>query len=448
MKIKLPLHWQILISLVMAVGVAALVKGYGGSEGFLGTKVVAGCEFVGTIFLNALKMIIVPLIASSIVSGMIGIGAEKNFGRMGLKTVAFFIVSTLIAVVVGLTLVNLIKPGVVSADVADEMLNQITRTHPAFEESVSSHSTSELINIFIRMVPSNVFDAATDNSQLLGVIFFCLIFGFFVTRLPLKHRRFQVKFWQSFQQVTLNMADLILLFAPIGVFALVTPKFIDFGFNLVIPVLKFTTTVLLALGMHMFVLMSILLVLAKINPLEHLKAMAPAILTAFSTSSSITTLPVTMECVEKTAGVSNRVSSFTLPLGASINMNGTALYECIVVMFVAQFYGTAVNPGFEFTFGMQLTVVALSLFTSLGVAGIPSASIVAIALIMGVVGLPFEYVGIVLVVDRVLDMCRSVVNIYVDTVSAVVIGKSEGETEIYAKREEGEVGGTPETPVV
>lgn len=441
MKFKLQLHWQIVISLILAMLASWLVKSYGGGEAIVGMRVIAVCDFVGTMFLNALKMVVVPLIASSIVSGMIGLGAERNFGRMGVKTIGYYVLTTFIATLIGLACVNAIQPGVVSDDAREMMMAQ-ARTPVDFEEKIAGHSTGDVINIFVRMIPVNVFGAASDNTQLLGVIFFCLLFGFFVTRLPLKHRRFQVKFWQSFQEVTLNMADLILMFAPIGVFALVTPKFIDFGFQLFIPVAKFSFTVLLALGLQFFVVMSIFLMLARVNPIDHFRAMAPAIMTAFSTSSSVTTIPITMECVEKTAGVSNRVSSFTLPLGATVNMNGTALYECIVVVFVAQFYQQVQIsmglPPIEFGLMTQFTVVVLALVTSIGVAGIPAASIVSIALIMGVVGLPFEYVGIVLVVDRILDMCRSVVNIFSDSVGAVVIGKSEGEKGIYAKAVEDE----------
>lgn len=433
MKFKLQLHWQILISIILAIFASALVKYYGGGQGVVGIKFLAVCEFAGTLFLNALKMIVVPLIACSIVSGMIGMGAEKNFGRMGLKTISFYFITTLIATLIGLICVNLIRPGIVSPEAAEAMISQV-KTPAGFEKNMAEHSSAGILNIFIRIIPVNIFRAASDNTELLGIIFFCLLFGYYMTRLPLKYRRFQVKFWHSFQQVTLNMADLILRFAPFGVFALITPKFIDFGFQLFIPVAKFSFTVLLGLGFHFFVVMSIFLLLARVNPLDHFRAMAPAIMTAFSTASSVTTIPITMECVEKTAGVSNRVSSFTIPLGSTMNMNGTALYECIVVVFVAQFYKAAVNPDFVFGIGTQISVVLLALFTSFGTAGIPAGSIVSIALILGVIGLPFEYVGIVLVVDRILDMCRTVVNMFGDSVAAVVIGKSEGETGIYSKK--------------
>lgn len=428
---KLKLHWQIFIAIMAALVLSVIIKYTGGAESVLAERVVGFCEFIGNLFLNGLKMIVVPLIAASIISGMIGIGAEKGFGRMGLKTVTFYLSTTFIAVLIGMLCVNVIQPGTVDEKTA-ALMKQQAKVPEGIGEMVNQGSTSDFINVFEKMIPQNIFSAAGDNTQLLGVIFFCLIYGFFVTRLPLKHRRFQVKMWQSFQEVTLNMADLVLMFSPIGVFGLVAPKFISFGFALFVPVIKFTVTVLLALGLHFFVVMSIVLWLGGINPITHLKAMAPALVTSFSTSSSVSTLPITMECVEKTAGVSNRVSSFTLPLGATVNMNGTALYEGIVIIFVAQFFQID-HPDFVFPLADQFIVVVMAVMTSIGVAGIPAASIVAIALILGIFGLPFETVGIVLVVDRILDMCRTLVNIYGDTVAAVVIGKSEGESEIYAK---------------
>jgi proton glutamate symport protein len=190
----------------------------------------------------------------------------------------------------------------------------------------------------------------------------------------------------------------------------------------------FFITVLLGLALHFFVSTSIILrVLGRVNPLRHYRAMAPALLTAFSTSSSSATLPVTMECVEQRAGVSNKVSSFVLPLGATVNMDGTALYECVAAMFIAQAYGL------DLTFSTQFIIVMLALVTSIGVAGIPSASLVAISVILAAIGLPLEGIGLILAVDRVLDMCRTAVNVYGDSVGAVVIARLEGETEILKK---------------
>jgi Na+/H+-dicarboxylate symporter len=221
------------------------------------------------------------------------------------------------------------------------------------------------------------------------------------------------------------ITDWVMKFAPIGVFALVAKVVATTGLEVFKPLAFFFFTVLGALIIHFAVVMPILLtVLGRVNPVRHYRAMAPALLTAFSTSSSSATLPLTLECVEKNAGVSNRTSSFVLPLGATINMDGTALYECVAAMFIAQAYGI------ELSFATQFTVVLVALLTSIGVAGIPSASLVAISIILATIGLPVEAIGLILAVDRVLDMCRTTVNVFSDSCGAVVIARTEGEENI------------------
>lgn len=427
---KVSLHWQILMALLLSllVSLAFIVTGKQGSE--LARQLIAVCDFFGELFLNALKMIVVPLIVASIVCGMVGIGGQKHFGRMGIKTLSYYMISTLVAVLIGLGVANVMQPGNVSPELAQRMISMSTQ-EASFATRMAEGSSASLMDIFIRMVPTNVISAASDNGQILGVICFSLLFGFFIAHLPRHYRHFQSDLWQSLLKVMMMIADLIILFAPVGAFALVTPKILGTGFELIIPAAKFFISALLALGIHFFlVLPATLYFLGKVNPFEHYRAMAPAILTAFSTSSSVSTLPITIDCVEKGAGVSNRVASFTLPLGATVNMNGTALYECMVVIFIAQFYGV-VDPTFTMTFASQFMIIIMTVLTSVGVAGIPSASLVAIAVILGAVGLPLEYMGIVLVVDRILDMCRSTVNIVSDTVAAVVIARSEGEEPVY-----------------
>lgn len=424
--LKIKLHWQVLISMLLALLISFIVKHFNAEGSQWVSGMILACDFMGRLFLNALKMIVVPLIGGSIISGVIGIGSQKDFGRLGFKTILFYTVTCSLAVMVTLLLVNIIKPGEVDLATAEKMLAQAKQPEE-FTNKIESKGASDVLEVLIRTIPDNIVEASSDNTQLLGIIFFSLIFGFYASRLPQDKKELQEKFWSSVLDVMMNIADLVIMFAPIGVFALVTPKFIDFGFALFIPVFKFTITVLLGLLIYFFVILPLfLLLMGRVNPWTHLRAMTPALLTSFSTSSSVSTLPVTMECVEEVAGVSNRVSSFTLPLGATVNMGGTALYECVVVIFVAQFYQT-IDPTFSFGLASQLVVVLLSLLTSIGVAGIPSASLVAIAVILGVVGLPVEYMGIVLVVDRVLDMCRTLVNVYSDTVAAVVIARTEGE---------------------
>ena len=426
--LKWKLHWQVLSALALAVGV-----GFAFKEGNLAEGLTATCEFIGKLFMNALKMMVVPLIVSSIISGIMSLGSDKRFGRMGLKTLAYYMGTGLLAIIVGLVLVNIIRPGEVPQETAEKILNQAD-TSESLAAKYQGREGKEIVDVFLRMIPPNIFKAATDNGQLLGLIVFSLLFGFFIAKLPGRLREFQCNLWESIQAVMLKIADLVIKFVPIGVFGLVTPIIQRTGFDVFEPLLWFLFTVLLALGFHLFITLGLLLkYLGKINPLKHYRAMLPVVLTAFSTSSSASTLPLTLDTVERQSGVSNRTASFTLPLGATVNMDGTALYECVVVIFISQFYG--VVQGFEIGFMTQFTVVFLALITSIGVAAIPSASLVAIVVILGVVGLPLEAVGLIWVTDRVLDMCRTAVNVFSDTCGAVIIAKNEGELLKYANSE-------------
>jgi Na+/H+-dicarboxylate symporter len=262
---------------------------------------------------------------------------------------------------------------------------------------------------------------------MLGVIFFSLIFGYFMTRVSERPKAVLTDFWQGVYEVMLRMTDWVMLFAPIGVFALAARVVVDTGFAAIAPLLAFVLCVLLALGLHAFVALPLLLKLVgRVNPLRHFSVMMPAIFMAFSTASSSATLPLTMERV-RAAGVSRKVTSFTLPLGATINMDGTALYECVAAMFIAQAYGVSLG------FAEQFTIVAIALLTSIGVAGIPAASLVAITLILTTMGLPVEGIGLILAVDRVLDMCRTAVNVFSDSCAAVLVARGEGEQGILER---------------
>ncbi len=429
---KTPLHWQILISLSLSVALSLLFIVTETQDSDLAHSCILVCDFFGKLFLNALNMIVVPIIVSSIICSMTSMGSHAHFGRMGLKSLAYYISSTLIAVLVGLGVANLLRPGQVNPELAQRMI-RMSADNAAAVASIAQNSKISLMDIFVQMVPRNVFSAAADNGQILGVICFSLLFGFFASQLPKRYQGVQADLWQSFLRTIMMIADMIVLFAPLGAFALVTPKIIGTGLELMVPAARFLGCTVLALSIHLFaVLPAFLYFFAKVNPLEHFRAMMPALLTAFSTSSSIATLPIMMDCVEKNAGVSNRVASFTLPMGITMNMNGSALYECMVVIFIAQLYAV-VDPSFCMTFVKQFTVVIMAALTSLGVAGIPSGSFVAIAVILSSLGLPLEYMGIVLVVDRILDMCRTTVNVFSDTVGAVVIARSEGET-VYGSK--------------
>ncbi|MFQ3578280.1 MAG: dicarboxylate/amino acid:cation symporter [Verrucomicrobiia bacterium] len=433
---KIEVHWQILGALALATGVALLLRAFAGpnSEGNLPGATAAFLEtsrFIGDLFMRGLKMIIVPLIVTSVVAGIASLQGVSGFGRLGLKTALFYICSSMVAIAIGLTFVNLLRPGLV-----DGKPNELIRT--AFEQSAaeasdrnreivaaaSDREAKDFLGIFQAMLPENVIHAATNNGQMLGVIVFSILFALAITRLPAQEMRTIREFFQAGNDAMIVMTRWIMALAPIGVFALILPVVFETGAELFVNLGKYFATVLLALAVHLFVALPLVLrYVARVNPLAHFKAMRPALLLAFSTASSSGTLPVTMKCVSENAGVSRRVTSFTLPLGATVNMDGTALYECVAVIFVAQVMGI------ELSFGVQFFIVVAALLTSIGVAGVPSASLVAILLILKNSGIPGAETAVValLAVDRLLDMSRTAVNVFSDSCCAVVIGRSEGE---------------------
>jgi len=408
--------------------VLAVIAGrLGGVDGrIFGVLFIDIYAFLGTLFMNALKMLIVPLIVSSIISGMAGMGEHDAVGRLGLKTLLYYLSTSLLAVLVGLLAVNLVAPGIIDGEPARDIIALPAADTADIAARVQGQGIGDLTGIFIRMIPANIVAAAADG-QMLGLIFFSLLFGFFMTRIDGPQAQVLGDFWRGVFSVMMKVTDWVMLFAPVGVFALVAKVVATTGFAAFAPLMAFFFTVLAALGVHLFITLPLLLYLVgRVNPLRHFQAMAPALLTAFSTASSSATLPVTMDCVEQRAGVSNRTTSFVLPLGATVNMDGTALYECVAAMFIAQAYGI------ELGLVTQFTVVLIALLTSIGVAGIPSASLVAITIILTAIGLPLEAVGLILAVDRVLDMCRTGVNVFSDSCGAVLIGRLEGESGILA----------------
>lgn len=415
--IKLKLHWQILIALLLAIIAGSLA---GTEAELLGVRFYAVFDFIGTLFLNALKMLIVPLVVSSIIVGIAGIGSGSAFGRLGMKTLLYYMTTSLLAILVGLVIVNMVAPGMANGEPARQLIGLSENTGDVVA-SVEGKGAGDLVGIFLRMVPSNVIAAAADG-QMLGLIFFSLLFGFFMTKIEEVYAESMYNFWQGLFQVMMRITDWVMKFSPIGVFGLVAKVVASTGYEAFVPLAWFFFSALTGLAVHFLVVLPLLLFLVgRVNPLHHYRAMAPALLTAFSTSSSAATLPLTLECVEKNAGVSNRTSSFVLPLGATVNMDGTALYECVAAMFIAQAYGI------ELGFVQQFTIVLMALVTSIGVAAIPSASLVAIAIILAAIGLPLEGIGLILAVDRVLDMCRTSVNVFSDSCGAVIIARLTGE---------------------
>ena len=413
--LDLPLHWQIAIALALAV----LVAWPSGPETTLfGVALVDVLDFFGGLFLNALKMVVVPLIVSSIIVGVRNMAGQDAFGRVGAKTVGFYLVTGLIAVATGLVLVNLVAPG--SGDSAQALRAALPDASVVLEK-VEGRGAGDLVNVISRAVPPNVIEAAA-NTELLALIFVSVVFGYFMARMKGAAADTLQNFWGGIHDVMIAITMWVMRFAPIGVFALVTKTLMISGLGSLGALAWFFVTVLAALAVHFFLTLPLLQrFVGGIRPYAYYGKIAPAQLTAFSTASSSATLPVTLNSAEK-AGISKRTTGFVLPLGATVNMDGTALYECVVVLFIAQIYGI------DLGLAGQVTVVALALLTSIGVAGIPSASLVAIALILPAVGLPVEALAVVLVVDRVLDMCRTSVNVTSDLTVTALVASGEGES--------------------
>jgi len=403
------LHWQVFIAMILGALFALIMK----EDALIAAP-------LGVIFMRLLKMIIVPLIFTSIVSGVAGLGDSKSLGRIGGKTLGYYFLSSMIAILIGLTLTNLIQPG------AGVTLAESTQSF----DSSQLHKPDSLADILIRMIPTNRVKAAAD-ADVLALIFFSIVLGFAITKLPEKPHTFMKNFFDYSFHAMMKLTGGIIKLLPIGVFGLISKAVATAGFGLFKAVGMYMVTIAAGLTIHFLIVLPLLFYLfTKENPLQHAKAMSTAFLTAFSTSSSGATLPVTMDCVENKVGVSNKVTSFVLPLGATINMDGTALYECAGVLFIAQVLG------FDLTMTEQFVIVITAFLASVGAAAIPSAGLVMIFVVLGAVGLADHpevalIVGTMLAVDRPLDMFRTMVNITSDSVGAVAVAKSEGETNLY-----------------
>lgn len=402
MKIfRIKLHWQILIAFILAVLFGYFLPG--------GVKYVT---WIGDIFLRALKMVIIPLVFSSIISGVTSMGDGKNLGRLGLKTMLYYLGTSTLAILTGLTMVNLIKPGV-GVDLG-------------FSKSVEglTENTGSVQDIFFRLIPDNIIKSMAQG-EILPVIFFAILFGFFITKTANNYRQTLTNFFNAFFEVMMKVTLFIIKFTPLGIFGIVATEVKRNSgelANIAGSLVMYSLTVVVALLFHALVWLPLIVrLIGKAKPFAHLKNMTVPLLTAFSTSSSSATLPLTMEALENNSGVSNKISSFTLPLGATINMDGTALYECVAAMFIAQAYGV------ELAFGQQMLIVFTALLASIGAAGIPMAGLVMMTVVLTAVGLPLEGIGLVLAVDRILDMLRTSVNVWSDSCGAVTIARSENE---------------------
>jgi Na+/H+-dicarboxylate symporter len=368
---------------------------------------------VAALFLTLLKMVVIPLVVSSLISGIVGLGDFRKLGRMGGKALVWYVTTSLLAILTGLALVNLFRPG-------------FGTSLPIPSTSDAPEVPESFWEVILAMVPSNVVKAAADFN-LIQVLFFAILFGIFALAADEKYRRPVAAFFDGVFEIMMKMTMFIIALAPVGIAALIASLVSVTGPRVFAGLLGYAGTVFGALAVHFLLTLPLLFwLITRRNPYRVMRAMAPALLTGFSTASSSGTLPVTLERVERGVGVSNKISSFVLPIGATVNMDGTALYECVAVIFVAQIYHVA-NPDFTLTFGGQMMIVFLALMVSIGAAGIPHAGLVMMVIIFRAVGIPIELAGLLWAVDRPLDMCRTTVNIWSDVMGATAVAHTEGE---------------------
>jgi solute carrier family 1 (high affinity glutamate transporter) protein 1 len=417
---------------LLAAMIAGIILGavVGGSAPAWGERVA----FLGTLFLRALKMIIIPLILCTMIVGIASLGDIRHIGRTGWRTVAYYLITTCASVIIGLILVNIIQPGF--------GFEALKAAQPDLVERLSDKGMGQapdniflailylarivilaLIDILITMIPPNLIKAMSET-QVLPLILFSLVFGGILTTLGDKGKPV-LTFFEGVNEVIMKMVHLIMLFAPLGVFGLVAMQLGKAGgWSGFMPELtklaKYAATVIIGLLIHgLVVLPLILTILGRRNPIRYGVNVFQALTTAFSTASSSATLPVTMECVEENNNISHRVSSFVLPLGSTINMDGTALYEAVAAMFIAQVYGIHLG------IGPQIVIVITATLAAIGAAGIPEAGLVTMVIVLESVGLPLEGIGMILAIDWFLDRCRTTVNVWGDTVGAAVIERLE-----------------------
>jgi Na+/H+-dicarboxylate symporter len=374
LHLKLKVHTQILIAIVLGVVVGIL----------LGEK-AAHIKIVGDMFIRLLKAIIIPLILASMVAGIVSLGDVRKLGRIGLRTFIYYTATTTLAVGVGLILVNLMKPGI-GVDIGAETAADL-----------SGREIPSVVSIIRDIIPANIYDAMA-NDKVLSVIFFSLLLGVAISSVGEKGKPL-VAFFEAFNTVMMKITDWIMRLAPFGVFALMAYTIGSMGLSVIKPLIVYMATVVLGLTFHACVTLPVLLkTLGKYSPLKFIRDVFSAVATAFSTASSAATLPITMDCLQENSGISNKVTSFVLPLGATVNMDGTALYEAVTAIFVAQAYGI------DLSIGQQLIIMLAATLASIGAAAIPGAGLVTLVIVLKAVNLPLEGIGMILAVERILDM--------------------------------------------
>lgn len=416
---KIPLHTKILLGLLagaaVGVGTNLLTDGGAGTQGFVSTVT----EPIGKMWLSSLIMVVIPLILSTLSLGVAGLGSLKRLGRIGIITILSFLVLTTLSVILGLTVMNTVRPGEGLDPAVQSRLMEAYRGQAQGAMGLSEGKFG--IDLLVKIVPRNPVQAAA-NGDMLAIIFFSLMIGIALTVLSQERREPMVKFLESLGHVTVAIIELVMKAAPVGVFCLIFSVTARFGFDLLINLFQYVVTVIGSLLFFQVVGYSIILkFVAKWKPSEFFRKIRIVMITGFSTSSSNATLPTTMRVAQENMGIPREIAGFVLPLGATMNMNGTALFEGATVLFLAQVFGV------QLSLSSQLIIVLMSVITAIGTAGVPGGSIPLLMMVLGMVGVPMEGIAIILGVDRILDMCRTVLNVSGDLVTATIVHRFEGQ---------------------
>lgn len=415
---RIALHWRILIG--MALG---LVTGYVMSTFEGGNDIVRDwVKPFGNMFINALKLIAIPLILAALIKGVSDLKDISKLSHMGGRTIALYIMTTIIAVSLGLVLVNMIKPGdSLAEDTRLQLVESYTDNTQRYKNTAEQQQQFGPLKALEDIVPSNLFEAASNNRNMLQVIFFAIFFGLALILIPEEKAKPVKAFFDGLNEVILKMVDLIMLTAPLGVFALLAALVVEApDAGLFKALAWYAVTVVLGLFLMIIVYMAAVLMFTKTSPKTFLKGISPAQLLAFSTSSSAATLPVTMECVNDNLGVEEEVSSFVLPIGATINMDGTSLYQAVAAVFIAQAFGL------DLSFATQLGIIATATLASIGSAAVPGAGMVMLVGVLAYAGIPEAGLALIFAIDRPLDMCRTTVNVTGDASVSMLVAKSIG----------------------
>ncbi len=417
-KKKLALHWKILLGMLLGVIVGIIMASIGGGKEII----VDWIKPFGKIFINSLKLIAIPLILASLIVGVADLKDISKLSKMGGRTIGIYILTTVMAVSIGLVLVNIVKPGEsISDETRNELVQNYSEKTQKYQDTANAQKKTGPLQALEDLVPQNIFNAASNNRNMLQVIFFAVFFGVGLILIPEEKSKPVKAFFDGLNAVILKMVDLIMLAAPYGVFALLAALVVDSpSVDLVKALGWYAVTVVVGLGIMVGLYTLIVKVFTNRNPSFFFKGISPAQLLAFSTSSSAATLPVTMERVTEHLGVEEEVSSFVLPIGATINMDGTSLYQAVAAVFIAQAFGM------DLDLGTQLGIIATATLASIGSAAVPGAGMVMLVGVLGYAGIPEAGLALIFAVDRPLDMCRTVINVTGDATVSMVVAKSVG----------------------